>query len=282
MQEDALHPVPAVGGRVGWLQADDLNSRRVTALSSAELETPGTSTSPESVLPAPAPAVAQRECGYEREQEGEVGPSGAMHGAGGQRKQSVGGYIDNLLAESMRSFHSDGVLVPPLHTALSGAALPPALDLRSCLALVCDVKGFEYGIYWERRLAADGSQVLEYDTGYTVAGISSGANLFFEHSKTFFSFRVGFGVIGLAAYNASHVWVHDPTPWGTTMTRRDAYADAGMRTFCAVPLAGGVVELGSSSFVPESHATLQYVQQICGPASESRLYTQGARAAGAI
>lgn len=215
--------------------------------------------------------------------------SSAASAAAAETVTTTGAYIDGLLQQHLERFHAEGALVhPAARRSDSGAGGPPAFappTLRQCMAMACDVKGFDYGIFW--RLNRDG--VLAFADGYVVGDGARPAGLdgapgnavqerpgecsdsvaralrtYFHTSRTIYAFPVGLGAVGRVAYTGAHEWIHDATELiAGQFHRRQVSEYAGIRSTLCLAVPGGVMEFGATRRLEESPATVHYCRQVC-------------------
>ena len=192
----------------------------------------------------------------------------------------VGGYaaprqpsIDELLRDSVLSFHRDGPLVNPMETHASagsgtgGWSMPSATvaTTRDKMRFVADAKGFDYGIFWRLR----GAETFVYDVGLDASrddGRDGMMDLFIQTSATMYpSWVMGFGMAGRVGYTGNYEWHEEiaALPAWSFQRLRQA-TNAGVRTIISVPIADGVVEFGSTTVMPHNVSTVQYIQKLMG------------------
>ena len=170
--------------------------------------------------------------------------------------------IDKLLDESLAMFHRDGPLVNPLDAA-SNAAGASDSTMEQRLRFVCSSKGFDFGIFWKFDDAKQGLDAAAYVTMESAA--HSGVPLFVHTSYTMFTrWSTGFGMPGRIGYTGNYEWHEDIRQLPAWSFQRIRQAEqAGLRTVIGVPIESGVVEFGTTKFVPHNITTVSYVQKIC-------------------
>lgn len=195
--------------------------------------------------------------------------------------------VDELLRDSVLSFHRDGPLVNPLgtrqsHGSGSGGWRGPAPRVSSTkdkMQFVADAKGFDYGILWKRRLidtySSDDSSAggtLEYDVGMDAnPGTNNALALFIDTSRSMYpSWAVGFGAVGRVGYTGNYEWhetIESLPAWSFQRLRQAKHA--GIRSIICVPTKLGVVEFGATRVMPHNVNTVQYVQKLMGRPPET-------------
>ena len=207
---------------------------------------------------------------------GSVGEDGnekdnSVHGMGTLRAYNVSDelprtssrqQIDKLLDESLAMFHRDGPLVNPLDAA-SNAAGASDSTMEQRMRFVCSSKGFDFGIFWKFDEGKQGLDAAAYVTMESVA--NSGVPLFVHTSYTMFTrWSTGFGMPGRIGYTGNYEWHEDVRQLPAWSFQRIRQAEqAGLRTVIGVPIESGVVEFGTTKFVPHNITTVSYVQKIC-------------------
>ena len=181
--------------------------------------------------------------------------------------------IDELLRDSVLSFHRDGPLVNPMETHRSagsgtgGWCMPSATisSTRDKMQFVADAKGFDYGIFWRLR----GAETFEYDVGLDARrddGSDRMMSLFIQTSASMYpSWVMGFGMAGRVGFTGNYEWHEEISAlpaWSFQRLRQAA--NAGIRTIVSVPTADGVVEFGSTVVMPHNVSTVQYIQKLMG------------------
>lgn len=181
--------------------------------------------------------------------------------------------IDELLRDSVLSFHRDGPLVNPMETHRSagsgtgGWCVPSATisSMRDKMQFVADAKGFDYGIFWRLR----GAETFEYDVGLDARrddGSDGMMSLFIQTSASMYpSWVMGFGMAGRVGFTGNYEWHEEISAlpaWSFQRLRQAA--NAGIRTIVSVPTADGVVEFGSTAVMPHNVSTVQYIQKLMG------------------
>jgi hypothetical protein len=184
--------------------------------------------------------------------------------------------IDELLRDSVLSFHRDGPLVNPMETHASagsgsgGWLMPSAAvaSTRDQMRFVADAKGFDYGIFWRLR----GAETFEYDVGLDARrddGSDGMMSLFIQTSASMYpSWVMGFGMAGRVGFTGNYEWHEEISAlpaWSFQRLRQAA--NAGIRTIVSVPTADGVVEFGSTVVMPHNVSTVQYIQKLRGAPS---------------
>ena len=181
--------------------------------------------------------------------------------------------IDELLRDSVLSFHRDGPLVNPMETHASagsgsgGWLMPSAAvaSTRDQMRFVADAKGFDYGIFWRLR----GAETFVYDVGLDASrddGRDGTMDLFIQTSATMYpTWVMGFGMAGRVGYTGNYEWHEEiaALPAWSFQRLRQA-TNAGVRTIISVPTADGVVEFGSTTVMPHNVSTVQYIQKLMG------------------
>ena len=202
--------------------------------------------------------------------------------------------VEELLADSMHSFHRDGALVNPMEAqrarnwraapGTSGASDPSAAGTtREKMQFIADAKGFDYGIFWRLDPRED---VFRYDDavalsdGETLRGArfgfsasreednqgTGGVGLYVRTAVSMFSsWIMGFGMVGRVGYTGNYEWHEEVTALPAWCFQRLRQAkNAGIKTIVGVPIRGGVVELGATRMLPHNVGTVQYVQKVMG------------------
>lgn len=187
--------------------------------------------------------------------------------------------IDELLRDSVLSFHRDGPLVNPMETHASagsgsgGWSMPSATmaTTRDKMQFVADAKGFDYGIFWRLR----GAESFEYDVGLDASRNDGGdgtMTLFIRTSASMYpSWVMGFGMAGRVGYTGNYEWHEEITAlpaWSFQRLRQAT--NAGVRTIVSVPTADGVVEFGSMAMMPHNVCTVKYIQKLMGAPRSAR------------
>lgn len=220
---------------------------------------------------------------------------------GGGSEADAGAYaagrtpsVEELLADSMHSFHRDGALVNPMEAqrarnwraapGTSGASDPSAAGTtREKMQFIADAKGFDYGIFWRLDPRED---VFRYDDavalsdGETLRGAgfgfsasreednqgTGGVGLYVRTAVSMFSsWIMGFGMVGRVGYTGNYEWHEEVTALPAWCFQRLRQAkNAGIKTIVGVPIRGGVVELGATRMLPHNVGTVQYVQKVMG------------------
>lgn len=180
--------------------------------------------------------------------------------------------IDDLLRDSVESFHREGPLVNPLetkHNQLTGEAVKN-LSMVDRMKFVCEVKGFDYAIHWkyttDRKSVTYASSVtVEAGRNSLKEDGSSNIGLFLNTSISMFtSWVMGFGMPGRVGYTGNYEWHEEVTQlpaWSFQRLRQARHAS--LRTIVGIPVQNGVIELGSTKYQPHNLQTVQYVQKIC-------------------
>lgn len=190
--------------------------------------------------------------------------------------------VDDLLRDSVLSFHREGPLVNPLegqqaHAIAGWHERTTGSCVKDKMQFVTEVKGFDYGIFW--RYKPD-RKVFEYEesvnnvgstggdgrVGNAAESHSSNVSLFIQTSRSMFAtWIMGFGMAGRVGFTGNYEWHEEVTTlpgWSFQRSRQARNAD--LRSIIAVPVAGGVVEFGSTQLKPHNLLTVQYVQKIMG------------------
>ena len=223
-------------------------------------------------------------------------------GAGSSSSGGVGlRGLDDLLRESVLSFHREGPLVNPLegqkaHAITGWHNKSGGSTIKDKMQFVAEVKGFDYGIFWkharEKKCFAYHGSVLI--TSNVVGGgggagnatsspgssstvpaslegaggqsVVDGLSLFIQSSMTMFTtWIMGFGMAGRVGYTGNYEWHEEVTSLpGWSFQRLRQAKNAELRTVIGVPVAGGVVEFGSTRLHPHNLLTVQYVQKLMG------------------
>ena len=207
--------------------------------------------------------------------------------------------VDDLLRESVLSFHREGPLVNPMegqpvHAIEGWHERTIGSSLKEKMQFVAEVKGFEYGIFWryqvDKKCFTNHHSVLlrsnigggddggDGDGGVGMMSPTSPSrehrinalSLYVKASLTMFStWIMGFGMPGRVGYTGNYEWHEEITclpPWSFQRLRQAKNAE--LKTVIAVLVAGGVVEFGGTRLHPHSVATVQYVQKIMGSPPE--------------
>jgi len=186
--------------------------------------------------------------------------------------------IDEILRDSVLSFHRDGPLVNPLETNLNASSgsgcvggyfSAPRVSVpstRDQMRFVADAKGFDYGIFW--RLGSS-KKTFRFEVGLDSRrddGSDGSMSLFIQTSQSMYpSWVMGFGMAGRVGYTGNYEWHEDITslPAWSFQRLRPA-TNAGIKTIISVPTARGVAEFGSTVTMPHNVSTVQYIQKLMG------------------
>ena len=202
---------------------------------------------------------------------------GGTSGIMAERQPSV----DELLRDSVLSFHRDGPLVNPLEAhrsqgSGSGGWTGPQMQTTSTrdeMQFVADAKGFDYGIFWKLRNNPGNAEsgTYDYDVGLDagnpgINGSEGCMSLFIQTSRSMYpSWVMGFGMAGRVGYTGNYEWHEtiDSLPAWSFQRLRQA-SNAGIRTIISVPTKHGVVEFGATRVMPHNVSTVQYIQKLMG------------------
>lgn len=191
--------------------------------------------------------------------------SSGMGHADGSRESQLS--IEDLLQESVMSFHREGPLVNPLGSAWESSESLGGNSIEDKMQFVTEVKGLDFGIFWkhdvQRNLFAyAGSR----GKGLNQRTSATSVNLYIQASQTMFpTWIMGFGMVGRVGYTGNYEWHEDVTSlpaWSFQRTRQAV--GANLKTLICVPVAGGVAEFGTSQKLPHNLLTVQYIQKIMG------------------
>jgi len=187
--------------------------------------------------------------------------------------------IEDLLSDSMGTFFKDGALI----------AHRRQWSMQEAMSTVCDVKNFDYGIFWA--LDPD-TQVLVAKDKYSTpegrvhvsggrAGVGQGSSrssseVFFQTSVVLSTFPLGVGIPGRVMARGGYEWCcsniqEDMAEAGKPFFRGELALTNGIKTIVCVAIPRvGVVELGSSLQMEEDVRTVDYVGTMCRPCGKDK------------
>lgn len=128
----------------------------------------------------------------------------------------------------------------PESACLTGPALAASLKMR------CDTSGAGYALYWQE---SDGKLVVagDYVTPARAAALQAQGKTtsFAEASKDFTLDASGSGPVATVIKTGEPLYIQDLATCDT-MKRNGVAVDYGIKSICLVPVAGGVLEYGTS------------------------------------